>query len=292
MASGRSRTPTRRWPRRSGGTPTRAIRSRSTSPIRGFLAAYFDLVHRPLEDQGVDFWWIDWQSGPHSRIVGIDPLWMLNHFHFLDNARGGRRPLTFSRYAGPGSHRYPVGFSGDTLVTWASLDFQPYFTATASNVGYGWWSHDIGGHMLGGRDDELATRLGAARGVLPDHAAAFGQQPVQQQGAVAIRCPGPVRDDGFPAPAAPAAAVSAHHEPPRGARRCAPGATHVLVAPGPSGGVRGAQSVHLRHRTASSRRSRRPRTAPCNVRRSGCGCPRDAGSMSSPAWSTRAAGRC
>ena len=25
-----------------------------------------------------------------------------------------RRPLTFSRYAGPGSHRYPVGFSGDT----------------------------------------------------------------------------------------------------------------------------------------------------------------------------------
>ena len=123
-----------------------------------FLAAYFDIVHRPLEEPGVDFWWIDWQSGPHSRIVGIDPLWMLNHFHFMDNARGGRRPMTFSRYAGPGSHRYPVGFSGDTLVTWASLGFQPYFTATASNVGYGWWSHDIGGHMLGGRDDELATR--------------------------------------------------------------------------------------------------------------------------------------
>jgi hypothetical protein len=44
------------------------------------------------------------------------------------------------------------------LVTWASLDFQPYFTATASNIGYGWWSHDIGGHMFGGKDDELATR--------------------------------------------------------------------------------------------------------------------------------------
>jgi hypothetical protein len=83
---------------------------------------------------------------------------MLNHFHFLDNARDGKRPLTFSRYAGPGSHRYPVGFSGDTLVTWTSLDFQPYFTATASNIGYGWWSHDIGGHMFGVTDDELATR--------------------------------------------------------------------------------------------------------------------------------------
>jgi alpha-glucosidase (family GH31 glycosyl hydrolase) len=123
-----------------------------------FLAAYFEILHRSLEDDGVDFWWIDWQSGPHSRVAGIDPLWMLNHFHFLDSAREGRRPLTFSRYAGPGSHRYPVGFSGDSVISWASLDFQPYFTATAANIGYGWWSHDIGGHMLGGKDDELATR--------------------------------------------------------------------------------------------------------------------------------------
>ena len=123
-----------------------------------FLRAYFDILHRPLEEQGVDFWWLDWQQGPHSRIAGIDPLWMLNHFHFLDSARDGRRPLTFSRYAGPGSHRYPVGFSGDTITTWASLDFQPEFTATAANIGYGWWSHDIGGHMGGIKDDELATR--------------------------------------------------------------------------------------------------------------------------------------
>ena len=44
------------------------------------------------------------------------------------------------------------------MVTWASLDFQPYFTATASNVGYGWWSHDVGGHFFGYKDDELAVR--------------------------------------------------------------------------------------------------------------------------------------
>lgn len=43
-------------------------------------------------------------------------------------------------------------------MSWKSLDFQPYFTATASNIGYGWWSHDIGGHMLGVRDDELEAR--------------------------------------------------------------------------------------------------------------------------------------
>ncbi len=123
-----------------------------------FLTAYFDALHHPREDEGVDFWWLDWQSGPYSRVAGIDRLWMLNHFHFLDSSRAGRRGLTFSRYAGPGSHRYPVGFSGDTVVSWESLDFQPEFTATASNIGYGWWSHDVGGHMFGYKDDELATR--------------------------------------------------------------------------------------------------------------------------------------
>jgi alpha-glucosidase (family GH31 glycosyl hydrolase) len=125
---------------------------------RNFLNAFFDVLHRPLEEQGIDFWWVDWQQGSHSRIPGIDPLWVLNHYHFLDNALHGVRPLTFSRYAGPGSHRYPVGFSGDTIVTWDSLAFQPEFTATASNIGYGWWSHDIGGHMGGVKDDEMATR--------------------------------------------------------------------------------------------------------------------------------------
>ena len=123
-----------------------------------FLEAYFDVLHHGLEEQGVDFWWLDWQQGPHSRVAGIDPLWMLNHYHFLDSGREGRRPLTFSRYAGPGSHRYPVGFSGDAVISWASLDFQPEFTATASNIGYGWWSHDIGGHLWGVRDDELQLR--------------------------------------------------------------------------------------------------------------------------------------
>ncbi len=123
-----------------------------------FMRVYFDEIHHPMEDDGVDFWWIDWQQGTETSIPGLDPLWMLNHYHYLDSARRGRRALTFTRYAGPGSHRYPVGFSGDTYITWDSLRFQPYFTSAASNVGFGWWSHDIGGHMGGGRDDELAAR--------------------------------------------------------------------------------------------------------------------------------------
>ena len=123
-----------------------------------FLEAYFGVLNRYHEKQGVDFWWIDWQQGDVTKVPGLDPLWMLNHYHYLDSKWNGKRPITFSRYAGIGSHRYPIGFSGDSVVTWESLDFQPYFTNMASNVGYGWWSHDIGGHMMGYRDDELATR--------------------------------------------------------------------------------------------------------------------------------------
>lgn len=129
-----------------------------TSPK--FMHAYLNVLHRKLEDDGCDFWWIDWQQGPYSRIPGLDPLWLLNHFHYLDHEQQAKtsKPIIFSRYGGPGSHRYPVGFSGDTIVTWESLQFQPEFTATASNIGYGWWSHDIGGHMGGYSDDELSTR--------------------------------------------------------------------------------------------------------------------------------------
>lgn len=124
-----------------------------------FAEAYFDILHHPMEAQGVDFWWIDWQQGTETALEGLDPLFWLNHLHFYDLARDGeKRPIIFSRWGGLGSQRYPIGFSGDTYATWESLQFQPYFTATAANVGYGWWSHDIGGHMGGTNDPELYLR--------------------------------------------------------------------------------------------------------------------------------------
>ncbi|MBR5144268.1 MAG: DUF5110 domain-containing protein [Clostridia bacterium] len=123
-----------------------------------FMKAYFEVLHHPFEEDGVDFWWIDWQQGTKTKIPGLDPLWALNHYHSLDSGRGNNRPLILSRYSGLGSHRYPLGFSGDTVCTWKSLDFQPYFTNCAANSGYTWWSHDIGGHMHGIQDDELYLR--------------------------------------------------------------------------------------------------------------------------------------
>ena len=75
-----------------------------------FIKAYFEYLHHPLEQEGVDFWWIDWQSGGVSAIKGMDPLWLLNHYHMLDINRNKKEGIILSRYAGPGSHRYPIGF--------------------------------------------------------------------------------------------------------------------------------------------------------------------------------------
>ncbi len=123
-----------------------------------FRDAYFDILHHPYEKMGVDFWWIDWQQGTKSKMKNLDPLWLLNHYHTLDINRDGKGGVILSRCGGLGSHRYPLGFSGDTVVCWNSLKFQPYFTALASNAGYTWWSHDIGGHLLGKSDNELYLR--------------------------------------------------------------------------------------------------------------------------------------
>ncbi len=123
-----------------------------------FMNAYFTEIIDANESIGVDFWWIDWQQGTVSLMEGLDPLWMINHLHYLHKRESQSEGIIFSRYGGLGSQRYPIGFSGDTHITWDVLQFVPYFTATAANVGYNYWSHDIGGHMQGINDDELYVR--------------------------------------------------------------------------------------------------------------------------------------
>jgi alpha-glucosidase (family GH31 glycosyl hydrolase) len=134
---------------------------------------YFNLVLHPLEKQGIDFWWLDWQQNPMmTKMPGVTNTWWLNYLHFTDQQREGKRPLLFHRWGGLGNHRYQIGFSGDTFSVWPSLAFQPWFTATAANVGYAYWSHDIGGHMPGAVAPELFTRwvqFGAFSPILRTH---------------------------------------------------------------------------------------------------------------------------
>ncbi len=113
--------------------------------------SYFRTVLEPEEKAGVDFWWLDWQQWLISRnIPGLSNTFWLNHtfFKHAQFMYPDKRPFIYHRWGGLGSHRYPLAFSGDTYCTWASLEYQPEFTATAANVNYGYWGHDLGGHFF------------------------------------------------------------------------------------------------------------------------------------------------
>ena len=121
-----------------------------------FYHTMFNRIIRARERQGVDFWWLDWQQNLTSKYVeGLGETFWCNHVFYNDMRlnRKDRRPLIFHRWGGLGSHRYPIGFSGDSFTTWNTLAWQPYFTATSSNVLFGYWGHDLGGHQQKGDND-------------------------------------------------------------------------------------------------------------------------------------------
>lgn len=162
---------------------------------KSYVFALEDIVLKSIEDDGMDFWWIDWQQGETKGGTGqsgradvpMNPTIYTDKMRVTDSIRRCRaknpsashadcassqtkRGVTFARWGGMGNHRYQHGFSGDVAgLTWENLAYQTYFSATASNVGWGFWSHDIEGP---GADHEMYTRwiqLGAFSGILRMH---------------------------------------------------------------------------------------------------------------------------
>ncbi|WP_303207828.1 glycoside hydrolase family 31 protein [Bacteroides oleiciplenus] len=139
-----------------------------------FMKNMFKNILAPMEKDGVDFWWLDWQQGMFdSKMKNLSNTWWINYAFFSDmEQRRETRPMLYHRWGGLGNHRYQVGFSGDAVISWKSLDFQPYFNSTASNVLYGYWSHDLGGHIGSQIDPEMYTRwlqFGALSPIMRTH---------------------------------------------------------------------------------------------------------------------------
>ena len=128
---------------------------------RRYMEAFFAAAHEPLERQGVDFWWLDWQQNYiYPWVLGVPGLrhltW-LNHLYYQRARRDGRRGQSFSRWGGWGDHRNPTQFSGDARACWAMLEFEVPFTVASGNAGCFFWAHDAGG-FNGERDPETFTR--------------------------------------------------------------------------------------------------------------------------------------
>lgn len=130
--------------------------ARVNQAVKAQSEAFFDVVQHDLLDQGMGFTWID---GCAAGMDGLNCFLWTNRCYYLDTQQHtGKRGLIFSRYGGLGTHRYPLGFSGDTFSEWGVLEYEVPFTAKAGNVGYAYWSHDIGGFMGNKIDTELYLR--------------------------------------------------------------------------------------------------------------------------------------
>jgi alpha-glucosidase (family GH31 glycosyl hydrolase) len=130
---------------------------------KNFMTGWLIYMLEPREKQGINFWWLDWQQALNDgNLKGLSTTYWINYVVFSNMERKGQdRPMLYHRWGGLGNHRYQIGFSGDVVISWESLKLQPYFTATASNVLYGFWSHDLGGHYnfnLSSYDHEIYLR--------------------------------------------------------------------------------------------------------------------------------------
>lgn len=119
-----------------------------------FIDVYLKLVVHPIDNLGADFFWIDWLDSKRT-----EEMFLLQHYHFYDMQRDyKRRCMLLSYNAMIAPHRYPVLYSGKTIVGWDSLKRIPFHNANASNMGVSWWAHDVGGYFFGSEDNELYTR--------------------------------------------------------------------------------------------------------------------------------------
>ena len=118
---------------------------------RDYMDAFFKHALLPIEKQGVEFWWLDWQQDRlYPTVNGIKDtphLSWLNHLYYRHSKRNGKRGASFSRWGGIGDHKHPAYFSGDAVSSFETLAFEIKKTVSAANAGCFGWSHDIGGFV-------------------------------------------------------------------------------------------------------------------------------------------------
>lgn len=158
-----------------GAEPAANLTFRTEMANASFVKAWFDLLD--AQTGGQNYWWLD-NGMPRCQPDGGPPCnstlssLSLEQFNailfdriafFEDAAARGKlgRPTVMGPFGGLGTHRYPFVHSGDVLTEWSALEFEAYYTATASNALISFVAHDVGGHRDTdefGNDPELITR--------------------------------------------------------------------------------------------------------------------------------------
>lgn len=111
---------------------------------------YFDTFLAPIMDLGLDFHWVD----------GTPSVENLREYYNATENHNNKRAIVLTRqgYGSFDHHKYPIGFSADTYISWESLKYNLEISISGANNGV-YWSHDIGGHMTKNGDNTDRSEL-------------------------------------------------------------------------------------------------------------------------------------
>ena len=112
---------------------------------------YLKLFMHPLDNVGVDFYDIDYNSD-------LNNLTYLKHYLYKDMSRNfKKRPMIISSNTSVVSHRYSIIDAPKLNVDWDSLKIVNLYNIMSSTKGLTWWMHDAL-YSGGVEDNELYTR--------------------------------------------------------------------------------------------------------------------------------------
>ena len=119
------------------------------------LDAIYKIMLSPLNKLGVDFFWND----INSSDIDVTRLWLFNNYlynnPYIDKEKNR---MILARNGLLATHRYPITYTGKSIVGWEMLKKIPRIQEMASNIGVSWISNDVNGNYGGIEEEELYVR--------------------------------------------------------------------------------------------------------------------------------------
>lgn len=117
------------------------------------LDAIYQYMISPLTKIGVDFFWNDISTSDYRLLLRIN-----KSLYDSPYANSNNRRMILSRNGLIATHRYPITYTGKTLIGWESLSKIPTIYSQGSNIGVNFISNDVNGNYGGIEEEDLYIR--------------------------------------------------------------------------------------------------------------------------------------
>ena len=114
-----------------------------------FMEVYMKFYIHPLINSGVDLFFLD------NKVNNLQ----LQYYHYMDMKSRKKRSIIMGYNSKLVPHRYPIVYSGKTIVNFQTLKQIPIYNSCASNGAFSWCTHDVGGYYKGIEENELYIRF-------------------------------------------------------------------------------------------------------------------------------------